>query len=320
MEYRQLGEHGPVVSRIGFGCWAIGGHGYGHVDDCESERAIRRALDLGVTLFDTADVYGFGHSEEVLGRALGPAKTRVIVASKFGVRWDDSSRATWHDCSAGYLRNAVEASLKRLNIDCIPLYQIHWYDGHSRIEDTMLELVELQKEGKIRYIGCSNLDEVRLAEATSSGSLVSYQNLYNLLDTSRKTMFEQARSARVGTMAYSVLARGLLSGKYAVGASFGPSDTRSQDPDFVGPRAHLNRAMARQVMAMGETMGKSAAALSVRWALESQLVDVALVGAKTVAQVDAYGDAMGWALGPVDWDAMSQMVCRRASELLSGDG
>jgi len=133
-------------------------------------------------------------------------------------------------------------------------------------------------------------------------------------------MFEQARSARVGTMAYSVLARGLLSGKYAVGTSFGPSDTRSQDPDFVGPRAHLNRATARQVMAMGETMGKSAAALSVRWALESQLVDVALVGAKTVAQVDAYGDAMGWALGPVDWDAMSQMVCRRASELLSGDG
>ncbi|MFA4932328.1 MAG: aldo/keto reductase [Caldisericia bacterium] len=307
MEYRQLGEHGPIVSRIGFGCWAIGGHGYGNVDDRESERAIRRALDLGVTLFDTADVYGFGHSEEVLGRALGSAKTRVIVASKFGVRWDDASQATWHDCSVAYLRKAVEASLKRLDTDCIPLYQIHWYDGHSRIEDTMLELVKLKEEGKIRYIGCSNLDDVHLAEAASSGSLVSYQALYNVIDTSRKTVFEQARSVHVGTMAYSVLARGLLSGKYAIGTAFGPNDTRSRDPDFVGPRALVNLATARQVVAMGKAMGKSAAALAVRWVLESQLVDVALVGARTVAQVDAYAEAMGWVLGPADWDAMSQL-------------
>ena len=149
MEYAKLGLSDLRVSRIGFGCWAIGGHGYGKTDDKESIKAIQKALHLGINFFDTADVYGFGHSEEILCKALGSQKDNVIIATKFGVNWDERGN-TFYDCSPKRVTEALEGSLRRLKIDCIPVYQIHWYDNVSPILETLEVLKKYQESGKIQ--------------------------------------------------------------------------------------------------------------------------------------------------------------------------
>ena len=155
MEYKYIGNTINQITRIGFGCWAIGGHGYGNVSDDESIKSIQHAIDLGINFFDTADVYGFGHSEEILSKALGNKRHEVFIATKFGVAWDENGN-TKKDCSPSRVVKALDASLKRLRIEIIPLYQIHWPDGTTNLDDTLDVLEKCQREGKIINIGCSN--------------------------------------------------------------------------------------------------------------------------------------------------------------------
>src|SRR5947207_3407434 len=155
MEYRKLAFTDLEVSRVGFGGWAISGHGWGPVDDRESAAAVQRALDLGINLFDTADVYGFGHSEEVLASALGDERRHAVIATKFGVTWDARGRVS-RDVSPPRVVAALEASLRRLRLDCIPLYQVHWPDGATPVAATMEALRRCQEAGKVRWIGCCN--------------------------------------------------------------------------------------------------------------------------------------------------------------------
>jgi len=174
MEYKKLGETDLEISRIGFGCWAIGGHGYGKVDDNESIEAIKKALDSGINFFDTADVYGFGHSEEILGKALGTQRNDVIIATKFGINWKENGH-TFKDCSAKRVVKAVENSLRRLKIDTIPLYQIHWPDPNTTLQETMGALIDCQKSGKIRYIGSSNFNAGLIEQIQKIGRIESLQ-------------------------------------------------------------------------------------------------------------------------------------------------
>jgi aryl-alcohol dehydrogenase-like predicted oxidoreductase len=169
------------VSRIGFGCAPMGGYDYGNVREGESIDAVHKALDMGINFFDTADVYGFGRAEEVLGRALGTERNNVIIATKFGLKWDASSRVS-RDCSKKRVYQAIEGSLRRLKIEAITLYQIHWPDPETSIEETMEALLLSKEAGKIKHIGCSNFKIDLVQQCQKVGRLEFLQDSYNLVD------------------------------------------------------------------------------------------------------------------------------------------
>jgi len=308
MEYRKLGCTDFSVSRIAFGCWAIGGHGYGKVDDRESVKAIQRALDLGINIFDTADVYGFGHSEEILARALGKNRKKALIATKFGVAWDTRGR-TRKDCRPKRINEALEGSLRRLKIDCIPLYQIHWHDGVTPIEAIMKTLVECQKAGKIRYIGCSNFSIRLIRKACKINSVESNQMLYNLLDRdAEKDIVKCAKELKIGVLAYSVLSRGLFSGKYNEGSEFGSNDTRNRDNNFKGKGLKKNLRVHDKLKEVASDYNKIPIQVAIRWVLDNPHITSAIVGIKTIDQLEENVGAIGWELRTNDREILSNMA------------
>lgn len=310
MEYKQLGSTGLDASVIGFGCWAIGGHGYGFVDDEESVRAIRRALDLGVNFFDTADVYGFGHSEQLLGRALGGQKNKVIVATKFGVNWDANGR-TYKDCSSRRIREALEGSLRRLAVDCIPLYQIHWYDGVTPLHDIIETLDKSRQEGKIQHIGCTNLSIEFIRQLVSMGCrLETLQVEYNLLQREHENTIRHCEEAGMGVIVYSVLARGLFSGKYDTGCKFGKDDTRGQDKFFSIDALHNNLALVQVLQELAIKYGKTPSQVAIQWAIQKSHITSAIVGIKNAAQIEENAGSIGWTLDQMDNDYIERTTSR----------
>lgn len=300
MEYAKLGYTQLEVSRIGFGCWAIGGHGYGYVDDNVSKRAIRKALDLGINFFDTANIYGFGHSESLLSEALGEQRHEVVIATKVGLNWDREGR-TYRDCSPRNILKSLEESLRRLKIDCIPLYQVHWHDDKTRIDDIMDTLGRCQASGKIRYIGCGSFPAELIDAACSLGKLVSMQALYNLKRReNEKTMENCFYRHKIGVLSYQVLGRGLFSGKYGINSSFGENDTRNKDLEFGDKELKKNIAISRVLEEVGARYGKSAVQTAIRWVLDKPFVTCALVGAKSPDQVEENAGALGWSLDEED--------------------
>lgn len=308
MEYRQLGNTELSVSAIAFGCWAIGGHGYGKVDDAVSIKAIHRALDIGINLFDTADVYGFGHSEEVLGKALGSKRNQVVIATKFGVSWDEYGH-TGKCCSRERARTAVEASLRRLGVDAISLYQVHWHDGITPIADILEELDELLRQGKIRHYGCSNFPRTLMERVVSDKRFESLQTLYNVLrQEERPTIDYCSTELGMGVLVYGVLARGLFSGKYSAGATFGENDTRAGDPDFSEEALSRASGVIEKLKAVGSRYGKSPAQVAIRWVLDTPGVTSAIVGIKDYEQVESNVGGIGWKLERADHAELSGMA------------
>ena len=304
MEYKRLGSTNLEISRIGFGCWAIGGHGYGSVDDRESIKAIQKALDMGVNFFDTADVYGFGHSEEILGKALGGKRNEVIIATKFGVNWDKNKR-TFKDCSPERVVEALEASLRRLKIDCIPLYQIHWHDEKTPIEDVMGTLLKCRDAGKILHIGCCNFSKDLILRASNINRVESYQCLYNLAKRQNEKIIKySSEELGISVLAYGVIGRGILSAKYNKNSQFGENDTRINDPDFHGARYDKNIFIAEKLSEIGKKYGKSPAQVAIRWVLENPNVTCAITGSKTPEQVAENVDSIGWSLDQNDMEVI----------------
>ncbi len=314
MEYDKLGLTDLHISRIGFGCWAIGGHGYGKVDDRESVRAVQKALEIGINFFDTADVYGFGHSEEILGRALGTSARDVVIATKFGVAWDGDGR-TYKDCSPRRIVEALDASLKRLAIDCIPLYQIHWHDGKTPMTDIMETLQRCREKGKIRYIGCSNLSAPLILEAKTTARLESLQMPYNLLQRGAEQDIQRCfNEMNMGILAYGVLARGLLSGKYNMGSRFSEDDTRSSDPNFSAAAITRSWPLVQELDTIGSRYGKTPSQVAVRWVLDSPSITTAIVGMKTAQQVAEDTESAGWRLRSEDWNRLTDFSARLGRE------
>lgn len=302
MEYQRLGLTDLEVSRIGFGCWAIGGHGYGNVDDGESIKAIHKALDLGINFFDTADVYGFGHSEEILGKALGSKRNDVIVATKFGVNWEENGR-TFKDCSAKRIVEALDGSLRRLKMDCIPLYQIHWHDGKIPIEDVMGTLLKCRDAGKILHIGCCNFPKDLILKASKILRVESYQCLYNLAKCQNENIIKySSEELGISVLAYSVIGRGVLSAKYNKNSQFGENDTRIKDPDFHGVQYDKNILIAEKLSKIGKKYEKSPAQIAIRWVLENSNVTCAITGSKTPEQVSENVGSTGWSLDQNDME------------------
>ncbi len=298
MEYRKLGPTDMEVSVIGFGCWAMGKWWWGDdVVDQQSIAAVHRAVDLGINFFDTADVYGSGHSEQVLGQALRGHRDEVFVATKGG-RYIGADDMPTSNVSKEYLLQACEASLKRLGTDYIDLYQVHWPDEENTApEESMAAMVELQEAGKIRYIGVSNYNVEQMKKSMAIGQLVSLQPQYNMLDRHiEEQLLPFCRENGIGVLCYSPMARGLLTGKYDENATFPETDHRSRHPAWQGEQLRHNVEAVRRMAQVAEEAGKTMAQLAVAWVLSQPGVTCALCGAKRPDQIAETAGAAGWQL------------------------
>jgi aryl-alcohol dehydrogenase-like predicted oxidoreductase len=287
-------------SRVGLGTWAIGGWMWGGSDDAESIATIQRALDIGVTLIDTAPVYGFGHSEEIVGRALaeGGRRQKAVIATKVGLDWKDEK--PFRNASAARIQKEIEDSLKRLRTDVIDIYQVHWPDPNTPIEETAHALDTLNRAGKIRAIGVSNFSPAQMEAFRKVAPLHTAQPPYNLFERDVETdVLPYTREHEIAVLAYGSLCRGLLSGRMKADTPFSGDDLRRDDPKFRQPRfAQYLNAVTRLDLFAHVNYGKRVIHLAVRWVLDNQPLSIALWGARHPAQLDPIADVMGWKLDP----------------------
>lgn len=313
MEYTQVGHSGVSISRIGFGCAAMGGYDYGPVDDAQSVRAVYRALDCGITLFDVADVYGFGHAEEVLGKALKGVSVPAIVATKVGVRWDQVTRRTVRDVSDTYIAQAVEASLRRLQVERLDICQLHWPVAGVSPEETMQPLRRLQADGKIGLLGICNVTLPWLAAAQEKGHIDTLQLPCNIVERETlPTMLAAHRDHDMLTFAYNALAHGLLTGKFDKISSFPPTDLRNRIPIFQGARRDAGLRLVAVIREVAEKLGKTPAQVVIRWLLDREEVSCVLTGVKTAEQAETNARSAGWTLPEFARDHLSgvaELLC-----------
>jgi aryl-alcohol dehydrogenase-like predicted oxidoreductase len=299
MEYQKIGKTKLNISRLGFGGWQIGGHGWEDVDDKKSIQAIHKALDLGVNFFDTADIYGLGHSEEILSKGLGEKRKEVVIATKGGLRWNKEKNIAERDLSSEYITKAVENSLKRLNINSISLYQIHYPDPKTPIQETIKTLEKLKKQGKIQHIGCSNFDLNLVKEAQKYGRIESVQIPYNIIDNYISSdSLDFYKKNKISLITYGSLAQGLLSGKYDLDSEFSEKDIRSQKKyyNFHGERFKANLKIVKKIKEVSVKYNKTCAQVAMRWILDNSFVSACLVGIRNPKEIEENIGVMGWNL------------------------
>ncbi len=321
MEYRRLGNSDLKLSAIGFGCWAMGG-GWGQTDDRESIAAVKRALDLGINFFDTADIYGFGHSEKMLSKALGSRRKDVIIATKGGLAWDEHG-CIFRSSSKCHIMQAVEASLKRLKTDYIDLYQIHWPDYHTSFEITMKVLDDLIKSGKVRYVGVSNFTVKQMKECMKVRPIHSLQPPYNVLMRDvEKGALPFCRRNGIGVVAYGPLAYGILTGKFTRDTKFPETDWRSgglfPDPGdwqrhidlFHGKQFRRNLKIVEKVKKIADKHRKTVGQLAIAWVLSNPAVTSAIVGAKRPSQLEENVGGAGWEITKEEFSRVDEILTK----------
>ena len=286
-----MGASDLTISAIGFGCWEMGGDHYGGTDDTEVTRAVHRAIDLGVTLYDTAPNYGFGGSERVLGKALGAKRKDIILVSKTCISWDPVTFTSKFDGRYSTVKKLNEESLKRLGTDYLDLLLIHWPDPETPIEETMRALEELRQEGKARFIGVSNYTSYELGVAKKNAPIIANQVGYNLFDRRwERLMMPTARELGVGIMAYGPMAHGLLTGTMSPDQTFGENDWRRRGVIFgqtlFGPNLRQNVSVVEQLKGVARDLGTSLPRLALAWVLRNPAVSVALSGCRTIAEIE----------------------------------
>jgi len=288
---KQLGSTDLFIKPVGFGAWAIGGAGWefawGQQDDKQSIAAIHRALELGVNWIDTAAVYGMGHSEEMVAAALetwhGP---RPYIFTRCGLRWDNQGHVH-RDLSAASIRRECEDSLRRLNIDVIDRYQIHW--PTEDLEEGWSTMAQLQAEGKIRWIGVSNFNVEEMRRAQGIAPISSLQPPYSLVRRDvEKEILSYCRSNGLGVIVYSPMASGLLTGAMTRERAVGlpASDWRSRDSEFQEPRLSKNLALVERLRDIGARYERPPGQVAIAWALRNPAVTGAIVGARNARQVE----------------------------------
>lgn len=286
MQGISLGSTGLHVSRIAFGTWQLSGQ-WGAYDEDRAINAIREARDLGINFFDTAQAYGFGASERVLGRALRAEITgdrdSVVIATKGGVLPKGG-----RDASAGYLRKGVEQSLRSLGVETIDLYQVHWPDPNVPAAETAGVLQELVDEGKIRFAGVSNYDARQMAEFAAVRPVDTLQPPYHLFRRGIETeVLPYTIEHNIGVLAYSPLASGLLTGRFDESTTFEESDWRSRATAFTGDTLKRNLTVVRRLADFAEERGLTISQLAIAWVLARPGVHVAIVGARSSANIKA---------------------------------
>jgi aryl-alcohol dehydrogenase-like predicted oxidoreductase len=296
---RSLGGTGMEITRVGIGSWAIGGSdwafGWGDQDDDDSINGIRHAIDRGINWIDTAAVYGLGHAEEVVARALDgvPARDRPYVFTKCGMVWDDSRRSEppWLSAAPESIRRDVEGSLRRLGVERIDLYQMHWpSDDGTAVEDYWAALLDLKAQGKVRAVGLSNHDVDRMKLAERVGHVESLQPPFSAINRRSAAEIAWCLDHGTGVIVYSPMQSGLLTGSFSAAraARLGPNDWRSGDEEFQGSRLTRNLALVEALRPVAEARHVSVAAVAVAWTLAWPGVTGAVVGARRPEQVDAW--------------------------------
>lgn len=297
MEMIKISNALPDVSRVALGTWAMGGWMWGGTDDSESEKTILKAVDLGINIIDTAPVYGFGRSEEVVGQALAKhgLRNKVVIATKAGLEWQKDGRVFRNAVPQRILKE-VEDSLKRLKTDVIDLYQVHWPDELIPIEETARAFESLLKKGMIKAIGVSNYSVKQMEVFSKITSIATAQPPYNLFERGVESeIFPYCEQHGIATLAYGALCRGMLSGKMTKGRTFEGDDLRNVDPKFQSPRYDQYLAAVAALDQFAKEFNHSVIELAVRWLLDRGKV-VALWGARHPDQLSVIPGVSGWKL------------------------
>ncbi len=314
METRRLGSSDLDLTVIGLGTWQFGGR-WGGADDRDSAAACHAALDAGINWIDTADIYGQGRAEQVVGKVLRERSDDVIVATKGGVAWEATTDGLriWREASGAYLRMSLERSLAALGLEAVDLYQVHWPVADVPADDTFADLLAMRDEGKIRWIGVSNYDVPDLEAAHAAGPFVSLQVGYHVM---RRTVEEQelpwcARHG-VGVLAYGPLAHGLLAGRMDERTTFPPNDWRAQSEFFADDHFADRVAVARGMQQIADRSGRAGgvAELAVAWVLRRPEVTSAIVGARDAAQARGAAAMASTPLSPDEDAAIEALLAR----------
>lgn len=276
-------------SRLALGCEPLGGTDWGNVDISNVRQAVRYAYANGITTFDTADVYGLGRSEEELAVALGQDRHDAFIVTKFGVRWelhDNGRRATtYKDLRPDYIEKALEASLRRLKLEAIPLYLVHWPDGHTPIEDVLAKLVKFVESGKILNYGLSNFSLEEFGLASQEYPIHALECQYNLIDRRNLDAIKFAKGLKAATFAYGPLAQGLLTGKYSEATQFSDNDRRHRLESFQQINWDAFERLRSELDMLASSLQCSTSQVALAWILSDVTVDCVIVGAKNPEQV-----------------------------------
>jgi aryl-alcohol dehydrogenase-like predicted oxidoreductase len=306
MEFVDIPGTSMRVSRVALGTWAIGGWMWGGSNENDAVSTIHAALERGINLIDTAPVYGFGRSEEIVGKALaiGGRRKRVSIATKVGLDWKDGK--PFRNASKARIIKEAEDSLRRLQTDVIDLYQVHWPDQHTPIAEVAEAMGELYRAGKIRAIGVSNFSPVQMTEFRKVAPLHAAQPPYNLFERAiEQDVLPYCRAQKIAVLAYGSLCRGLLSGGMSKSTRFTGDDLRKSDPKFLSPRFEQYLAAVERLDHFAqERYGRGVIQLAVRWVLDRGETNIALWGARRADQLSPIADVAGW---HIDGAAMAEI-------------
>jgi aryl-alcohol dehydrogenase-like predicted oxidoreductase len=302
MQTRQLGNSDLHITPLGVGAWAIGGGGWafawGHQDDAESIAAIRAALDAGINWIDTAAIYGLGHSEEVVAQALEGVAARPYVFTKCARRWDDTGKIL-KVLKRESVREECENSLRRLKVDVIDLYQVHWPEPDEDIEEGWEMMARLKEEGKVRWIGVSNFNVAQLQRAQAIAPITSLQPPYSIVAPEiEAAILPYCEAQGIGTLVYSPMKSGLLTGKMTRERiqSLPPDDFRPRTPSFQEPLLTRNLNLVELLRAIGSRHGRTPGEVAIAWALRRPAVTAAIVGLRNPGQLEGVLGAAEWRL------------------------
>ena len=324
MEYRTFGQTGIKVSAIGVGCWEIGG-GYGSVEEQEFIAGVHKALDLGITCFDTAEAYGFGASERSLAKALGERRKDAVVVTKFGIGYKEAKERNYRDSRRNRAMMSIEGSLKSLNTDYVDVYMVHWPDVNTPFEETMRALDDIVQQGKARAIGISNFRPAQIAESMKTRRLDVAQYCWNMFDRRMgQEILPYCSENQMGVMAYGSLAYGLLTGTFSADMTFDDGDWRARQgrmgginlfqtmfgPDYF-PK---NIKAVEELKSMAARYGKSLPQFALRWTLSHPAVSTALVGCRKAAEVEDNVGALGWDIAQEDFAEIDAIFERNGVE------
>jgi aryl-alcohol dehydrogenase-like predicted oxidoreductase len=317
MQTRKLGFSELHLTAVGLGTWAIGGpwlYGWGPQDDSDSLAAIRRALELGINWIDTAAIYGVGHAEEMLGQAIAGRRDEVIVATKCGRLWDDDADELKSSLKADSIRREVEGSLRRLKVEVIDLYQIHWPDPDEDIEEGWSTIAELIHEGKVRYGGVSNFSLAQLKRLQPIHPVASLQPPYNMLQREvEDELLAYCAANRIGVIAYGPMSAGLLTGKLTRQriADLPQGDWRRRDTKFNEPQVSANLRLVEGLRPIAERKGISLAQLAIAWVLRRPEVTAAIVGARRPDQIEETAAAGDMSLSEAEIAEIEALLAER---------
>ena len=315
---RTLGGSDLHLTPIGFGAWAIGGgnweFAWGPQDDNQSIAAIHRAFDLGVNWIDTAAIYGLGHSEEIVAKALKSTSHKPLVFTKCSMRWH-ADRSIYRSLKAESLAEELENSLRRLGVETIDLYQVHWPDPAAEIEEGWEALARFKEQGKIRYIGVSNFNVEQMKRAQQISPITSLQPPYSMLRRAIEAeILPYAQGSNIGVINYSPMVSGLLTGKMTAErvAALPADDWRRRAVEFKEPRLSRNLKLVELLREIGEGHQVSPGVVAVAWTLHHPAITAAIVGGRSPEQVDGLAPALEFRLTDEEYDRISVFLAQNA--------